>query len=1491
MDTTPKDGAKSDPIEDIRNLTTEIRELLRKQVLGEDDFWSRYDMAADVYDKAQLHRQNDNLDVLLIFAGLFSAVNTAFIVLTIVNLSAPPSYKMEQLLTFLVNRTDPTTLSAEDFNPSFVPHTAAIRQSCLFFASLCSSILAAAGAVLGKQWLRKYERTGQVGSHEAQGRIRTEKWYGSEEWGLRAVIELLPNLLLVSVGLFFAAVADYLWATRKPVAVVVLVFIVVGVLLYAIMVISAAIDKDCPFQTAPSGLLREGIKEMREFSSRNLETEAPEKDSRALRFRRVLEWLPNHLHHDSPRPQDEIADTTPPTHTPLRSRLTSNARSLYAWVIELLPSRRSHAPHVDLESTALSETVGEPAAPAQPEEIEAPAQPEESQEKVAVEAVGDEGAHVEKSSPWAWLKKKVFKGAEGAAASPDEQDKAKGEDPAALPRGSSQTIDLTDMWKEFGAGMTDEEKLFQKTALIDEKISARSIVWMMENATNKTDLLSAADMIPSLTRREATELMAGQKAMTRLIDLFQSSLTVVVDSNATDADDALIFGRAVAHVLLADPASCLETVREALLESQVRSLWTSYWKAQLIQPSLQALCAGMFAMTSENDTVESFPAAAAAAFEEMQRGKVEPTTVVAFSGLLTLSRFGLSGAILEYGIPHSDALFSLVCLEIIERTNGQRSSLADRVRYFWLARDGSGTLGLMSKALQAQSDQIAKGHVRKSLLELHTRLLLAFRQRSIQSYPSGREDFLKAVAGHQVLISHAADDFGPVEDQPVEVGPRVTEQRKPPAKTPGEASTTPSRRWDQLRLITWEDRVKEDPPVPADTLPGEIRAYARQLELLLGDGTEWWLKAAESEVFIDTVKTEANSATVDQMLKEPTFPLADLKKNYSIIPLSSLTPFIEHALGCDVPVVLAATYKLLNAVGEGAWDIASGPRLGRPLVVTPKLGCAVISSLSINARKMDMFYFATSNQFDLEGLLYWLAESVKEDKGLGEAFSSSGAASLFVSTIRNTYKASGGDNNYVWCIAFLFLRTWTTSSDQQKDPAPAEGAREGDTSLQEVCVAFKEYALGTMVRLQNFRTNPDLFRHSATFIEEVYRLRPYLAVGLELDDVRDKLMGASAGWWGETEVIPPNWDAAAKPVPRVVATITEADTEEKWIRTKEINLFLDIAIKYKAESVAMTKAVELSLTNPNFPLVGLLKSDANQPPSSLVLVLICALKSKVFTVFDAAYQLIGELGQRAGSRYGGPRDGKPFVINVELGRSVMQSLSANVVAKAPGFSIVSYAGEHEDNLVGLLYWLSESARHAPELATPIGTSGVTSLFVEGISGAGRKGWASTSSLEDRVMWHLVFLYLSMWAASETRSTGGSAEKTPSLQPYQDGAMSDAVCRTLAWYIHEHMTHTLNDYYPDDQDVLRKTFAFIEQVFLTRPVAGLKFGLDAACEELIRFAAGWNEGLGMDACWKKARNAYPWAGQAHSMDVYNDVSNQDQTFMFSSQPRFGLPSQG
>ncbi|KAG9031975.1 hypothetical protein FRB95_002056 [Tulasnella sp. JGI-2019a] len=115
------------------------------------EFWSRYDKLTDDIDRAMLGRLNQNLDVLLIFAGLFSGINTAFIVLTLSSLSAPPLNQTNTLLTLLVLHADNSTLTSKDINPPFIVDHAAVRQNCTFIASLCSSILAAVGAVLAKR--------------------------------------------------------------------------------------------------------------------------------------------------------------------------------------------------------------------------------------------------------------------------------------------------------------------------------------------------------------------------------------------------------------------------------------------------------------------------------------------------------------------------------------------------------------------------------------------------------------------------------------------------------------------------------------------------------------------------------------------------------------------------------------------------------------------------------------------------------------------------------------------------------------------------------------------------------------------------------------------------------------------------------------------------------------------------------------------------------------------------------------------------------------------------------------------------------------------------------------------------------------------------------------------------------------------------------------------------------------------------------------------
>lgn len=170
-------------------------------------------------------------------------------------LSPDTMAETNSLLRHLIAQAGNTTLTTSDLNPPFTPNTSAVRQNCLFFASLFSSLLAAAGAVLAKQCLSNYERTGQTGTFKAQGLYRTQRFLGAEKWKLRYVVEALPMLILVSLGLFFIALADYVWTVNYQVAIVITAFSAVGAFFYALMLISAAIYPLCPFQTAPSLIL------------------------------------------------------------------------------------------------------------------------------------------------------------------------------------------------------------------------------------------------------------------------------------------------------------------------------------------------------------------------------------------------------------------------------------------------------------------------------------------------------------------------------------------------------------------------------------------------------------------------------------------------------------------------------------------------------------------------------------------------------------------------------------------------------------------------------------------------------------------------------------------------------------------------------------------------------------------------------------------------------------------------------------------------------------------------------------------------------------------------------------------------------------------------------------------------------------------------------------------------------------------------------------
>ncbi|KIJ29281.1 hypothetical protein M422DRAFT_118535, partial [Sphaerobolus stellatus SS14] len=118
------------------------------------NFWKTYERVGKQRDDEFLERHNNNLDVLLLFAGLFSAVSSSFIVDMTSDLQPDPSDTTNALLKMLVLRANGNLSSNAEIQMQAWtgPSISVIWIQALAYAGLSTSLLAAFGAVLGKQW-------------------------------------------------------------------------------------------------------------------------------------------------------------------------------------------------------------------------------------------------------------------------------------------------------------------------------------------------------------------------------------------------------------------------------------------------------------------------------------------------------------------------------------------------------------------------------------------------------------------------------------------------------------------------------------------------------------------------------------------------------------------------------------------------------------------------------------------------------------------------------------------------------------------------------------------------------------------------------------------------------------------------------------------------------------------------------------------------------------------------------------------------------------------------------------------------------------------------------------------------------------------------------------------------------------------------------------------------------------------------------------------
>ncbi|KAG1857564.1 hypothetical protein C8R48DRAFT_274458 [Suillus tomentosus] len=157
------------------------------------------------------------------------------------NTTTPLLWQLVQNTSF---NTTISPLAASAANP---PNT--IWFQTLAYIALSLDLLAAFGAVLGKQWLSHYKSN-------ARGKDRQEKLDGLEAWHFHAVLLSFLMLLQISFFIFGIALSAFVWNQQGATAIAVVVVMAFGLFFYLFIVVASLKFPHCPFQTPISTFLR-----------------------------------------------------------------------------------------------------------------------------------------------------------------------------------------------------------------------------------------------------------------------------------------------------------------------------------------------------------------------------------------------------------------------------------------------------------------------------------------------------------------------------------------------------------------------------------------------------------------------------------------------------------------------------------------------------------------------------------------------------------------------------------------------------------------------------------------------------------------------------------------------------------------------------------------------------------------------------------------------------------------------------------------------------------------------------------------------------------------------------------------------------------------------------------------------------------------------------------------------------------------------------------
>ncbi|KAH7096217.1 hypothetical protein BKA62DRAFT_745128 [Auriculariales sp. MPI-PUGE-AT-0066] len=215
--------------------------------------WNVYRDSAIETDNELLGRWNEALTAILVFAGLFSAVVTAFVIESTRRLQPDPAeYTARAVLAVLSHMNGSTISPIEVVNPAFFSAGATARTiNSFWYFGLTTALAVSLLAILAKQWLLEYHARIRAPAKHA----RYWAWRhfafkrGLEKWNIDLFISLLSFAMHLAFGSFFAGLLLTLFPVDWIVSAVVTLVTLSVFIVYSVATLAPLWLGDAPMLT------------------------------------------------------------------------------------------------------------------------------------------------------------------------------------------------------------------------------------------------------------------------------------------------------------------------------------------------------------------------------------------------------------------------------------------------------------------------------------------------------------------------------------------------------------------------------------------------------------------------------------------------------------------------------------------------------------------------------------------------------------------------------------------------------------------------------------------------------------------------------------------------------------------------------------------------------------------------------------------------------------------------------------------------------------------------------------------------------------------------------------------------------------------------------------------------------------------------------------------------------------------------------------------